>query len=166
MFRFLLILVRRFRHDEWIKLDRVIERTDSAASATMLQQRQRRTSQLHHTRQQHLDSNTSSSSTTGSNLNEPIQPTQTQSILFQPATLLTTLLPQTSATTEDEESSKDLHRRDSLEKNKISPMEESDIDDNSQENNRCESTFVSSLFIVLSSSPFSLVSTSRTNLLD
>ena len=51
----------RFSHDEWIKLDRVIERKDSTNANTVFQQRPRRTSQINTVRQ-HLDSTNSTNS--------------------------------------------------------------------------------------------------------
>lgn len=48
-----------FSHDEWIKLDRVIERKDSGNGNTFFPQRSRRTSQVNTGRQQHLDSTSS-----------------------------------------------------------------------------------------------------------
>lgn len=47
------------RHDEWIKLDRVIERKDSANGSSSCQQRPRRTSQISTNRQPQSDINNS-----------------------------------------------------------------------------------------------------------
>lgn len=149
----------RFSHDEWIKLDRVIERTDSNHTPNVVVQRQRRTSQMNNTRHQHLDSTASSSSTTISSSNEPIPSNQIQSILAHPSTID---LNPPSSSADDEESLKDVQRRNSIEKTKISSIEESDTDDNSQENQRCK-TIDHFLFLLSSPFLFSLGTKSRTN---
>lgn len=90
---------------------------------------------MNNTRQQHLDSTTSSSSTTISSSNEPIPSNQIQSIVVHPSTID---LNPPSSSADDEESLKDVQRRSSIEKTKISSIEESDTDDNSQENQPCK----------------------------
>ncbi|CAF0962139.1 unnamed protein product [Adineta ricciae] len=103
------------RHDEWVKLDRVIERKDTTNTNTLFQQRPRRTSQINTLRQQHLDS------TTSSNSNEQNNPQQV-----------------TSSTSADLTSSSTLIDDDLLHKNskpisvEKAKTEESDTDDNSQ----------------------------------
>ncbi|CAF3470262.1 unnamed protein product [Rotaria socialis] len=102
------------RHDEWIKLDRVIERKDSTNANTVFQQRPRRTSQINSVRQ-HLDSTNSTNSIEQNN-----QPQITNSLIVD--------ISSSSATIDDDEQNK-IQKTISIEKPKI---EESDIDDNSQ----------------------------------
>ena len=98
-------------HDEWIKLDRVIERKDSTNANTLFQQRPRRTS-LNTLRQQHLDS------TNSIEQNNPQQITNSS----------ITDVNSTPSLSDYDEQNKIL-KTISIERNKI---EESDIDDNSQ----------------------------------
>ena len=108
-----------FSHDEWVKLDRVIERKDITNSNILMQQRPRRTSQINTFRQQHLDS---------TNSNEQ----NNQQIVTHSSTVDVT----SSASIDDDEQhhkhSKTIH----IDRHK---HEESDIDDNSQ--GQGESTF-------------------------
>ncbi|CAF1536460.1 unnamed protein product, partial [Adineta steineri] len=104
-------------HDEWIKLDRVIERKDSTNATTLFQQRPRRTSQINTLRQQHLDSTNSSNS---NELNNPQQ---------IPISLIVDINSSTTSIDDDEQQQHKIVKSVSVERNKI---EESDIDDNSQ----------------------------------
>ena len=98
-----------FSYDEWIKLDRVIERKDSTNANTLFQHRPRRTSQINTLRQQHLDS------TNSSNSNE--QQNNQQSIIHSSSVLI------------DNEEQHKVLKSISVERSKT---EESDTDDNSQ----------------------------------
>jgi hypothetical protein len=113
-----LILINKnlflFSHDEWIKLDRVIERKDSTNANTLFQQRPRRTSQINTLRQQHLDS-------TNSNEQNNQQQQQITNLLI-----------------DDYDEQNKLSKSISIERNKI---EESDIDDNSQGQSESNSIF-------------------------
>ena len=111
-----------FSHDEWVKLDRVIERKDTTNTNTLFQQRPRRTSQINTLRQQHLDS------TTSSNSNEQNNP---QQVISSSSTDLTS-----SSTLIDDDLTQKNSKSVSAEKAKT---EESDTDDNSQSQH--ESTF-------------------------
>jgi len=118
-----------FSHDEWIKLDRVIERKDSTNANTLFQQRPRRTSQIN-TLRQHLDS-TNSSNSNEQNNQQPI----TNSLIGD--------INSSSAIIDDDEQNK-LRKSTSIERNKT---EESDIDDNSQ--GQSESDYYFILFFVI-----------------
>ncbi|CAF2874955.1 unnamed protein product [Rotaria sp. Silwood2] len=102
------------RHDEWIKLDRVIERKDSTNANTLFQQRPRRTSQINTVRQ-HLDSTNSSNSIEQNN-----PPQITNSLIVD--------ISSSSTIIDDDEQNK-VSKTITIEIHKI---EESDIDDNSQ----------------------------------
>jgi hypothetical protein len=109
-----------FSHDEWTKLDRVIECKDSTNTNTLFQQRPRRTSQINTYRQQHLDS---------TNSNEQLNQQQQQQQITN--SLLVDISSSSSTLIDSEEHIK--HSKSmSNERNKI---EESDIDDNSQGQN-------------------------------
>jgi len=116
-----------FSHDEWIKLDRVIERKDSTNANTLFQQRPRRTSQINTLRQQHLDLNEQ-------NNQQQQQQQITNSLIVDSSTLIDN---------NDNEQNK-VSRTISIDRNKT---EESDIDDNSQ--GQSESNFVFFLFFFL-----------------
>ncbi|CAF3683799.1 unnamed protein product [Rotaria sp. Silwood1] len=102
------------RHDEWIKLDRVIERKDSTNAHILFQQRPRRTSQIN-TMRQHLDSTNLSTSTEQNN------PSQITNSLIVDISSSSTII-------DDDEQNKNA-KTITIETHKI---EESDIDDNSQ----------------------------------
>ncbi|CAF0794084.1 unnamed protein product [Rotaria sordida] len=102
------------RHDEWIKLDRVIERKDLTNANTLFQQRPRRTSQINTVRQ-HLDSTNSINSIEQNN------PQQITNSLIVDISSSSTII-------DDDEQNK-ISKTITIETHKI---EESDIDDNSQ----------------------------------
>ncbi|CAF5132807.1 unnamed protein product, partial [Rotaria sp. Silwood1] len=100
--------------DEWIKLDRVIERKDSTNAHILFQQRPRRTSQIN-TMRQHLDSTNLSTST---EQNNPSQITNSSIVDIS-----------SSSTIIDDDEQNKISKTITIETHKI---EESDIDDNSQ----------------------------------
>jgi hypothetical protein len=106
-----------FSHDEWIKLDRVIERKDSTNANTLFQQRPRRTSQINTSRQQHLDS---------TNSNEQNNQQQQQQITNS----LNVDISSSSTLIDNDDEQNKVSKSISIDRNK---MEESDIDENSQE---------------------------------
>lgn len=113
-------------HDAWITLDRVIERKDANNGTSVFPQRPRRTSQISTSRQQHLDSTSSTE-----------QSHQQQS---------TTGNIHSSSILADEEEQQKLSKAISNDKSKT---EESDIDENSQEQNESKLiiTIHSSLYL-------------------
>ena len=110
--------IHLFSHDEWVKLDRVIERRDSTNASTLFQQRPRRTSIANTSRQQHLDS---------TNSIEQINPQQIPNSSI-------TDIHSTPSLIDDEEQNKTLKTK----------IDESDIDDNSQ--GQSESNYKNNLF--------------------
>ena len=123
-----------FSHDEWIKLDRVVERKESSNGQALIQPRPRRTSQMNTLRQQYTDS--TNSSITGPNSNEPVHQQHLSTI--NPSIVDVTLL-STSVADDDQQQktqSSLINRAGSIEKSKPMEIDESDLDDNSQENNR------------------------------
>ena len=116
-----LIYFHLFSHDEWIKLDRVIERKDSTNANTLFQQRPRRTSQINTLRHQHLDSTNSSNSNELNN-----QQSITNSLLAD--------LTSSSTLINDDDEQHKIH--------KTNKIEESDIDDNSQGQSESNYSFV------------------------
>jgi hypothetical protein len=120
-----------FSHDEWIKLDRVIERKDSTNANTLFQQRPRRTSQIN-TLRQHLDS-TNSSNSNEQNNQQPI----TNSLIGD--------INASSTIIDDDEQNK-IRKSTSIERNKT---EESDIDDNSQGQSESLFLFIKKIFLLI-----------------
>ncbi len=107
-----------FSHDEWVKLDRVIERKDITNANILFQHRPRRTSQINTNRQQHLDSTNSNEQ----NNQQPVTNSSTVDI--------------TSSTSNDDDEQNKHSKIIHIDRHK---NEESDIDDNSQ--GQGESTF-------------------------
>ncbi len=114
-----------FSHDEWIKLDRVIERKDSTNANTLFQQRPRRTSQIN-TYRQHLDS---------TNSNEQINQQQIPNSSTIDISSSSTLIDNDEQNKHSKSIHIDRHKND-----------ESDIDDNSQ--GQSEGMLIISIFLL------------------
>lgn len=125
-------IVLLLRHDEWIKLDRIIERKDSTNANTLFQQHPRRTNQVNTIRQHHLDSTNSPSSN-----EQSIQPQISTSLIVSSTS---------SSTLVDEDEQSKVLKSMAMERNKV---EESDIDDNSQGQSESKSCFLSLLVLIL-----------------